>query len=75
MRKRNSGLTRIALNAIAPRIRRLICNTTTLSAGFLGVVDAQRIALQAEREEAQPHGWRAVSTIPLAKALGEGWPL
>jgi len=31
------------------------------------------LALQAERQEAQPSGQRAVSTILLAKALGGGW--
>jgi multidrug efflux system outer membrane protein len=40
---------------------------------YLEVVDAQRVALQAERQVAQLHGQRAVSTIQLAKALGGGW--
>jgi len=56
-------------------------DTTTLASeryqqglsSYLDVVDAQRIALQAEREQAQLHGQRAVSTILLAKALGGGW--
>jgi len=40
---------------------------------YLDVVDAQRAALQAEREDTQLRGQRAVSTILLAKALGGGW--
>lgn len=40
---------------------------------YLEVVDAQRAALQAERQEAQLNGQRAISTILLAKALGGGW--
>lgn len=40
---------------------------------YLEVVDAQRVALQAERQETQLHGQRAISTILLAKALGGGW--
>jgi multidrug efflux system outer membrane protein len=40
---------------------------------YLDVVDAQRAALQAERQEAQLRGERAISTILLAKALGGGW--
>jgi outer membrane protein, multidrug efflux system len=40
---------------------------------YLDVVDAQRAALQAEREETQLRGQRAISTILLAKALGGGW--
>jgi multidrug efflux system outer membrane protein len=40
---------------------------------YLDVVDAQRIALQAERQQAQLAGQRAISTILLAKALGGGW--
>jgi multidrug efflux system outer membrane protein len=40
---------------------------------YLEVVDAQRVALQAEREETQLRGQRAVSTILLIKALGGGW--
>jgi multidrug efflux system outer membrane protein len=40
---------------------------------YLEVVDAQRLALQAERTEVQLRGQRAVSTILLAKALGGGW--
>lgn len=40
---------------------------------YLDVVDAQRAALQAEREEIQLRGQRAISTILLAKALGGGW--
>jgi multidrug efflux system outer membrane protein len=40
---------------------------------YLDVVDAQRAALQAERQDAQLRGQRAVSTILLAKALGGGW--
>jgi multidrug efflux system outer membrane protein len=40
---------------------------------YLDVVDAQRVALQAERTEAQLQGQRAISTILLAKALGGGW--
>jgi multidrug efflux system outer membrane protein len=40
---------------------------------YLDVVDAERIALQAERQEAQLAGQRAISTILLAKALGGGW--
>ena len=40
---------------------------------YLDVVDAQRVALQAERQEAQLRGQRALSTIFLAKALGGGW--
>lgn len=40
---------------------------------YLDVVDAQRVALQAERTEAQLQGQRNISTIHLAKALGGGW--
>ncbi len=40
---------------------------------YLEVVDAQRLALQAEREETQLRGQRVVATILLAKALGGGW--
>jgi outer membrane protein, multidrug efflux system len=40
---------------------------------YLDVVDAQRIALQAERQDTQLRGQRAISTILLAKALGGGW--
>lgn len=40
---------------------------------YLEVVDAERLALQAERQEVQLRGQRAVSTILLAKALGGGW--
>jgi multidrug efflux system outer membrane protein len=40
---------------------------------YLEVVDAQRTALQAERQEAQLQGQRVVSTILLAKSLGGGW--
>jgi multidrug efflux system outer membrane protein len=40
---------------------------------YLDVVDAQRIALQAERQEAQLRGQRAISTVLLVKALGGGW--
>jgi len=40
---------------------------------YLDVVDAQRTALQAERQETQLRGQRAISTILLAKALGGGW--
>ena len=37
---------------------------------YLDVVDAQRTALQAERQETQLRGQRAISAILLAKALG-----
>jgi len=40
---------------------------------YLDVVDAEREALKAERQDAQLRGERAVSTILLAKALGGGW--
>ena len=40
---------------------------------YLDVVDAQRTALQAERQETQLRGQRAISTILLAKAMGGGW--
>lgn len=40
---------------------------------YLDVVDAQRAALQAERQETQLRGQRAIATILLAKALGGGW--
>ncbi len=40
---------------------------------YLNVVDAQRVALEAERQDAQLSGQRAISTILLAKALGGGW--
>jgi outer membrane protein, multidrug efflux system len=40
---------------------------------YLEVVDAQRLALQAERQETQLRGQRAVSTVLLVKALGGGW--
>ena len=36
-------------------------------------MDAQRTALQAERQDTQLRGQRVVSTILLAKALGGGW--
>src|SRR5262249_52788231 len=40
---------------------------------YLDVVDAQRAALDAERQQEQLQGQRAISTILLAKALGGGW--
>jgi outer membrane protein, multidrug efflux system len=40
---------------------------------YLDVVDAQRAALDAERQAARLNGQRAVATIQLAKALGGGW--
>ena len=40
---------------------------------YLDVVDAQRAALQAERQDAQLRGQRAVAAVLLAKALGGGW--
>ena len=40
---------------------------------YLDVVDAQRTVLQAERQETQLRGQRAISTILLAKAVGGGW--
>jgi multidrug efflux system outer membrane protein len=40
---------------------------------YLEVVDAQRSALEAERQEAQLHGQHAIAAILLAKALGGGW--
>lgn len=40
---------------------------------YLDVVDAQRVTLQMERQDAQLRGQRAVSTILLAKALSGGW--
>jgi len=40
---------------------------------YLDVVDAQRAALQAERQDVQLRGQQAVSAIRLAKALGGGW--
>lgn len=40
---------------------------------YLDVVDAQRTVLQAERQDTQLRGQRAVSTILLAKAIGGGW--
>jgi outer membrane protein, multidrug efflux system len=40
---------------------------------YLEVVDAQRVALQAERQAVQLRGQRAVSTVLLSKALGGGW--
>ncbi|MFO1512840.1 MAG: efflux transporter outer membrane subunit [Verrucomicrobiota bacterium] len=40
---------------------------------YLDVVDAEREALKAERQDVQLRGDRAVSTILLAKALGGGW--
>ncbi|HKQ38497.1 MAG TPA: efflux transporter outer membrane subunit, partial [Verrucomicrobiae bacterium] len=40
---------------------------------YLDVVDAQRAALEAERQQSQLQGQRLVSTILLAKALGGGW--
>jgi multidrug efflux system outer membrane protein len=40
---------------------------------YLDVVDAQREALKAERQDAQLRGRRAIATILLAKALGGGW--
>ncbi len=40
---------------------------------YLEVVDAERAALQAERQNTQLRGQRAVATILLAKALGGGW--
>lgn len=42
---------------------------------YLEVVDAQRAALQAERQDTQLRGQQAVSTILLAKALGGGWEI
>lgn len=40
---------------------------------YLDVVDAEREALKAERQDVQLRGDRAVSTILLAKALAGGW--
>ena len=40
---------------------------------YLDVVDAQREALKAERQDAELRGQRAISTILLAKAMGGGW--
>ncbi len=40
---------------------------------YLEVVDAQRAALHAERQDSQLRGQRVVTTILLAKALGGGW--
>lgn len=40
---------------------------------YLEVVDAQRATLQAERQEVQLRGERAVASILLIKALGGGW--
>lgn len=40
---------------------------------YLEVVDAQRSALQAERQVTQLRGQRVTATILLAKALGGGW--
>lgn len=40
---------------------------------YLEVVDAQRAALEAERQDTQLRGQRAVATILLVKALGGGW--
>jgi multidrug efflux system outer membrane protein len=40
---------------------------------YLDVVDAERAALDAERQDAQLRGQRNISTIFLAKALGGGW--
>jgi outer membrane protein TolC len=40
---------------------------------YLEVVDAQCAALQAERQDTQLRGQRAISTILLAKSLGGGW--
>jgi len=56
-------------------------DTTTLGneryqkglSNYLDVVDAQRVVLQAERQQAQILGQRAMTTIFLAKALGGGW--
>lgn len=42
-------------------------------ANYLDVVDAQRTVLQAERQQAQLSGQRAVTAIQLAKAVGGGW--
>lgn len=40
---------------------------------YLEVVDAERGALQAERQDTQLRGQRAVATILLIKSLGGGW--
>lgn len=40
---------------------------------YLEVVDAERGALQAERQEAEVRSDRAVATVLLIKALGGGW--
>ena len=40
---------------------------------YLDVVDAERVALQAERQDIQLRGQRAAATILLAKAVGGGW--
>jgi multidrug efflux system outer membrane protein len=40
---------------------------------YLDVVDAQRVALQAERTDVQLGGQRAIAAILLVKALGGGW--
>jgi len=41
--------------------------------GFLELVDAERTALLAERQVAQLHGQRLVTSVLLIKALGGGW--
>jgi len=73
-----------ALTAQAAAVNRALVSareTATLAneryqkglSNYLDVVDAQRAALQAERQDTQLRGQRAVSTILLAKALGGGW--
>ena len=68
--------------AFAVGVRTMIITGTSLTGSqevlriaheYLDVVDAQRTAVQSERQEVQLHGQRAISTILLAKALGGGW--
>ncbi|MCU0868484.1 MAG: efflux transporter outer membrane subunit [Burkholderiales bacterium] len=43
------------------------------ASSFLDVLDAQRTALDAQREENRVHGARATGTVALIRALGGGW--
>jgi len=80
--KNNKGIPRLRTIKLAD-IPGIISarDTTTLAneryqkglSNYLDVVDAQRVALQAERQQTQLAGQRAISTILLAKALGGGW--
>jgi len=54
-------------------LQAIILIVLCVSICFGAVVDTQRAALDAERQQTQLNGQRAISMILLAKALGGGW--